>query len=78
MFWWFFTLFGSVEEVEDVLDLEELRAKIVVDDYKSEDIAAIYQNNEPVEQSHGGEGALKRSHSLFLHRSSYICEDPCE
>jgi len=81
VFWWLFSLFGSplgVEEVEDVLDLEELRAKIVVDDHKGEYIAAIYQDNEAVEQRHDGEGALKRIHSLFLHQSSYICEYPCE
>jgi hypothetical protein len=57
----FFIFFGSplgIEEVEDVFDLEELAAEVVVDDNKCEDVAAIDQNDEPVEQGYNGECVL--------------------
>lgn len=37
------------EEVQNLLDLHELLPEVVVNDHKREDVAAIYEDDEPIQ-----------------------------
>jgi hypothetical protein len=73
--YYFFGFPLAVEEVEDVLDLGELLAEVVVDDHKCEDVAAVDEDNEAVEQSHNGESVLQGSNPFLLDGLSKVGKD---
>ena len=66
------------EEVEYLLDLHKLLPEVVVNDNEGEDVAAIYEYDEPIQQQHDGEGVLQRRGALLLDLKRDVGEDAGE